>query len=324
MRTANILLCVYLACLTAAPMQLSFAGAIHAAPSSAQQPAFDSKGEHQDPPASCSADNTTPDDIAYATLLDPDADMLKRQHEFSELESLAKSGNLQALYCAGSLYRAGHILPHALVDRDLTKARLYLSHAAVNGKLEAMRKLAEIELVAKHPVEAMVWAQVFAHYEPLLEKMPPDLADKGPVADLLARTFDAFGSRDIKAVQRDVGAFMQQYDSTISAASKKTLQIQACPDNQMISAGEVQQPAGTNSGAFMDGQAKPGTAEFFLVFKPDGSVTKALPLDAVPDPELLRMLRPIAEQSRVRPSVVPARYALLPVAYTFGEAQVRK
>lgn len=73
-----------------------------------------------------------------APLLDTETPQADREQLFVEEEKLAQSGDGEAEYVIGSLYRIGQRT--SPLPRDLDKARLYLSNAAIHGDIEAMAK----------------------------------------------------------------------------------------------------------------------------------------------------------------------------------------
>lgn len=240
---------------------------------------------------------------AWAVILDPQQPLALRQQTLAELEKHAQDDDQGQLYLLGSLYEMGPHASGAPVAQDLDKATLYLGNAALRGSLLAMAKMAEIKLATRNYREAMIWAQVFAHYAMLLPdgERPSD----GYTAELVQRILDKLGRSSIPQVMPDVANFIAQHDASIRAGTSSHF------------GGTARQPKPkarsvvTPHGRFA---AHAGFADYLLVFRPDGSVAHAWLLDAVPDPALGETLRhyvsemtlPAATGSRLRYSWLPA------------------
>jgi len=243
-----------------------------------------------------------------APLLNPQTPQADRERLFAEEEKLAQSGDGGAQYIVGSLYRIGQ--PTSPLPRDLDKAHIYLSNAAIHGKVEAMAQTAEVELAAHNYQEAMNWAQIYGHYALLL---PEDhRPSEGYLAGLLARINEHFDSSKLPEVVRDLNVFIANYDAQIQAAQKEW---QAAP-SFMSSLSRRDREA---SLAVMESATASDFAEYLVAFKPDGTVENAWLLDSFPDTRMGTRLRTYAIAYRVSPASSEdgpgLRYGWVPVVY---------
>ncbi len=229
--------------------------------------------------------------MAWAVILDPHKPLALRRQTLAGLEEHAPDSDQHDLYLLGSLYQMGPKASGAPVPQDLTKATLYLGNAALRGSLLAMAKMAEIKLAEHKDREAMIWAQVFAHYVTQVpgDERPPE----GYVAELVQRILDRLGQAGMPQVMSDVAAFVAQHDAGILAG------LRAQSD------GKTARPQpGKHFLTMPPGRFAPqsGIADYLLVFRPDGSVADAWLLDAVPAPSLGETLH-----HYVRGMTLPAR-----------------
>jgi hypothetical protein len=240
-------------------------------------------------------------------ILDPQQPLALRRQTLAGLEKNAQDDDQGELYLLGSLYQMGPHASGAAVPQDLDKAALYLGNAALRGSLLAMAKMAEVDLATRKYREAMIWAQVFAHYAMLLPdgERPPG----GYTAELVQRIVDKLGRSSIPQVMPDVANFIAQHDASIRAGTSSHFGGKALPKPK-------ERHLVTPDRRFA---AQSGFADYLLVFGPDGSVAHAWLLDAVPDPVLGETLR-----HYVREMTVPVesadmgarlRYSWLPVMF---------
>jgi hypothetical protein len=217
---------------------------------------------------------------AWSVILDPQQPLAVRQQTLAGLEKQAADGDQGELYLLGSLYHMGPHASGAPVPQDLDKATLYLGNAALRGSLLAMAKMAEIKLDTRKYREAMIWAQVFAHYAMLLPdgERPPE----GYTAELVQRILDKLGRSSIPQVMPDVADFIAQHDASIRAGTSSHF------DAKTPRPKPKERSVTTPDGRFAP---QSGFADYLLAFRPDGSVAHAWLLDAVPDPALGESLR---------------------------------
>lgn len=244
---------------------------------------------------------------AWSVILDPQQPLAARQQTLAWLEKSAPDNDQHDLYLLGSIYRMGADASGAPVPRDLTKATLYLGNAALRGSLLAMAKMAEIKLAEHKYREAMIWAQVFAHYAMQVpdRERPPE----GYTAELVQRILDKLGRAGITQVMPDVASFVSRHDPGILAGLRSQSRGKATqpkPEKHFLV---------TPQGRF---PPLSGFADYLLVFRPDGTVEHAWLLDAVPGLMLGGTLR-----HYVREMTLPAvpgkgahvRYVWVPAMY---------
>ncbi|WP_157469144.1 hypothetical protein [Dyella thiooxydans] len=245
--------------------------------------------------------------MAWAVILDPHQPLDLRRQTLAGLEEHAPDDDQHDLYLLGSLYQMGPKASGAPVPQDLTKATLYLGNAALRGSLLAMAKMAEIKLAEHKDREAMIWAQVFAHYVTQVpgDERPPE----GYIAELVQRILDRLGQAGMPQVMSDVAGFVAQHDAAILAG----LRAQSRAKTPRPQSGEhfVTMPPGRFA-------PQSGIADYLVAFRPDGSVEHAWLLDAVPNPSLggalhhyvhgMTLPARSGEDGRLRYEWVPAMY----------------
>jgi hypothetical protein len=245
---------------------------------------------------------------AWSVILDPQQPLALRRQALAGLEQDARDGDQGELYLLGSLYQMGPRASGAPVPQDLEKATLYLGNAALRGSLLAMAKMAEIDLATRKYREAMIWAQVFAHYAMLLPdgERPPE----GYTAELVQRILDKLGRSSIPQVMPDVADFIAQHDAGIRAGTSSHFGGKAPRPKPN------ERPVVTPEGRFA---ARSGFADYLLAFRPDGSVAHAWLLDAVPDPALGETLRHYVREMTLPAESADAgdrlRYSWLPAMF---------
>jgi hypothetical protein len=248
---------------------------------------------------------------AWAVVLDPQQPLAVRRQTLAELEADAGNRDQGELYLLGSLYHMGPEASGAPVARNLDKATLYLGNAALRGSLLAMAKMAEIKLATRKYREAMIWAQVFAHYAMLLPdgERPPE----GYTAELVQRILDKLGRTAVAQLMPDVAGFIAQHDADIRAGINSHFGGKASQPTPK------RRPVVTPHGRF---SAHAGFADYLMAFRPDGSVAHAWLLDAVPDPALGETLHHYVNELTVPAepagAEAPLRYAWLPAMFDDG------
>jgi hypothetical protein len=259
-------------------------------------------------PAASAATDRGDSTAAWSVILDPHQPLAERQQALAKLEQDAQSDGQSELYLLGSLYHMGPHASGAPVPQDLDKATLYLGNAALRGSLLAMAKMAEIKLDTRKYREAMIWAQVFAHYAMLLPEgeRPPE----GYTAELVQRILDKLGRSSIPQVMPDVAAFIAQHDADIRAGTDSHF------DGKAVRPRPKERSVVTPNGRFAP---QSGFADYLLAFGPDGSVAHAWLLDSVPDPALGETLRHYVSEMAIpeQPAGTGARlrYAWLPAMF---------
>jgi hypothetical protein len=251
-------------------------------------------------------------------LLDEATAPAERQAVFDHIKHDALAGKAGAQFIVGTLYRIGKLLPVNLVDTNIDEAKKYLSSAAGHGYVNAMATMAEIELAAHHSMEAMLWAQLYGHYklERLDEKARPASQGDAYFADLLHRAEDAFDKKDKDQMQQYFGGFIAAHDADIRAGIDE--QFTRYSDGKTHS--KVSNLHYDGEMLRMGRQKMDVLAEYVVGFGPDGTATRAWQLDALPDYIAGKELRRVAMRMKVNASDDPdTRYAIVPLAYTFGQ-----
>ncbi len=145
-------------------------------------------------------------------VLDRHAPPAARQQALAAIDALAQNGNAAAQFLMGSLYMWGPRHPASLTPRDLGRAANYMSNAAVQGNLDAMAAMAEIEIDLHHPQPALVWAltDYYFHRHGPLQRKPHSY-----LAGLLLRTESAVPKAQHAGLIADANAFIQRYAGSI-------------------------------------------------------------------------------------------------------------
>lgn len=256
---------------------------------------------------------------ALARLFDPATPLEERHRLFSRYERLAKEGGYGAQYLVGSIYRLGDDAPAPVVARDFEQARVYLGNAALNGYQMAMAKMAELELADGHPLDAMVWAQVFGHYSGATDPRA-DKREFGYLADLLHRVSEKLDKTQMANVPAYVGQFIAQHDAQIRAATNSNA------DEAASSSDDLHRTFAPETYETMDHRRLPtGMADYVVAYDPEGHAQAAWLMDALPTLKVGRELRPIAMHTRVNPTPAAKalRYAFFPVIYDNGSYGIR-
>lgn len=157
--------------------------------------------------------------LLEAGLLDGNAPAEARRQAASELRRHADEGSRRARFILGSMLRAGDLIPGNPVERDLDRAAIYLSHAALDGRFDAMLVLAEIELERQRPLQALVWTQV---YLSVMLDGAQSRASFPYAARLIDRSREALARRDgilqDAVVQAHVQAFLDAHAERLASA----------------------------------------------------------------------------------------------------------
>jgi hypothetical protein len=236
------------------------------------------------------ADTEEPGRMAdLAQFLDKSTPTAQRQAIFTAWNDSALKGDPDAQYIVGSLYRRGDdIVPH-VVEHDTDQARRYLSTAAAHGRVLAMAKMAELELSADRPQDAMIWAQIFGYYRGWAGKAEnasaPTHDQRQPTMyfeDLLRRASERLrqkvGDQQTALVEQQVNAFIAAHDADVRL---QLWQLGIAPSwtgpqSKLVNAKNfhtVGVPIGIRD----------MVSEWVLDFGTDGSVKHALPFDALPN-----------------------------------------
>jgi hypothetical protein len=236
-----------------------------------------------------------------ARFLDPATATAQRHEIFSEWHRLALAGDVDAQYVAGSLYRRGDDIQPAVVARNDDLARRYLSTAAASGRVLAMAKMAELELADNHPLDAMIWAQVYGYYRGWVGNTVgnPSGSDKqagASVTTYFDREYDTHGKprpsiyfedllqRAQKKMADTQTPIVLQHVNDFIVAHDKDVRAHFVRDG-LSSAWKDEKIQFVNDKPVHGAQVNPlnSVSEWIMEFAADGSVQSARLFDAIPD-----------------------------------------
>jgi hypothetical protein len=262
-----------------------------------------------------------PASATLARMLDDHAPAAERQQLFADAENAAKAGDTEWQYIVGSLLdERSRTLPF---PHDPDKARIYLSNAAVHGKLFAMAKMAESELAAGNHQEAMNWAQIYGHY--LSRQSTDSRLAQDYLGELVARISKGLDSNKLTQVQADVTAFIAANDVSIQAGPKVFSGTAAMPHPDFTHSSflrmNVQKPQGSEG-------LRSCFADYLIAFRPDGAVEKTWLVDIVPNTLALDYLQSLAGMAKVSalPGATPGgplRFVFTSIIFDDGRYHVR-
>lgn len=244
----------------------------------------------------------------WAVILDPRIALATRQQTLQQLEKDTRINDQHTLYLLGSLYWMGQRASGAPVQRDPDQAAIFMSNAAVHGSLLGMAKMAEIELARHKYGEAMIWAQVYAHYAMQLPRS--ERPNEGYTAELVQRIIDKLGRAGVSEAMPQVANFIAAHDADIRAG------IDSDFGGHRLHPASKTRPYLTPDYRF---EPRSGIADYLLAFHADGSLAHAWLLDAMPDPALGAALQQHAREMTLPPAKAQAddglRYAWLPMMF---------
>lgn len=291
----------------------------------------------------------------HARLLDPEVPDDERGEHLSRLHTAAEE-SAAAQHLLGTLFRMGLDHPAQLLARDDAQARHWLGKAALGGELFAMAALAEMDLAAGKPMDAMVWSQLMLHY---VRKFPLQGSTKAPeyAVDLVFRSYQGLADRDpqakrrrqsqetLKAVSKaldeeilaNTNAFLARDGITIDAAFRaKALAKEeprernpVCPslhDNERWPLEVVRTAPGAHVVyvSTAPGMSRSGYGFFHVTVAPDGRITRVLMVNALPNVKYGKGLQATVEGLRFNAiEGAPERTALIPMSYSTGRVKVR-
>ena len=272
--------------------------------------------------APCHAQDDDDRQYGLEKLLDTRTPEQERQRIFDHYKAQALAGKTFSQYVVGSLFRVGKQLPANVVDRDFDQAKRYLSTAAAHGQLNAMAKMAEIELEEGRAMDAMIWAQVYGHYIIDSEKTPEKDRDPSAyLADLIVRVRQKFDDKQEAEMEQHLNAFVAAHDADIRAGMHDSEAASERSNlRKRIGNMHYQSDAGRLSNRKSD-----VLAEYIVAFKPDGSADNAWLLDALPNFLVGKELRTVAMRMKVdETDGTELRYAFAPIKYTFRQYKIVK
>lgn len=242
-------------------------------------------------------------------MLDASVPQAQRLKRFAHVIKLAEQGQVYAMDLAGTMFWQGTAIAGSPVKTNLQQARKLLAYAAVHGDVPAMAKMGELELKAGRTQQAMIWAQLYAHYlDPTLHARQRHGRRYAYASDLMQRIMDAGGKIDDN-VSKDVGNMVARYDNSIRAGILAVKQRRRSGNPRL-----VVQPTGNPSN---DERTLNGVADFMVAFNPDGSIKQAWLLASWPTDALGKMLRPWLKYARANSVDAGAgtRYLEVPITY---------
>lgn len=264
-----------------------------------------------DTPPAKAADDSDDSDRGLMEMVNPDTPLAERRKILAIFEHDAEMGDYYKQYIVGSIYRLGEHGAVPIVPQDLAKARRYLSNAAVNGYRTAMAKMAELELADHHPLDAMVWAQIYGYYTGVFDAKTP--RDKTSFyAELVYRISKWLPKKQMPTVVDDLNQFIANYDTHVRAGSKAI--------EEDYSRQSLTRTYAPSQADHADPSLPSGAADYVIAFRPDGTAAQAWLLDAMPTPEVGHSMREIAMRTRVTPDpgTKTLRYASMPVRFISG------
>lgn len=249
-------------------------------------------------------------------MLDASVPETQRLKLFAHVVKLAVAGQVQAQDLAGTMYWQGADITGSPVKTNLDQARKLLAYAAVHGDVLAMAKMSELELKAGHTQQAMVWAQLYAHYlDPTHHARQRHGRRYAYATDLMQRVMAAGGKID-DAISKDVANMVAQYDKPIRAG---ILAIKQRHRN-----GRTHLVIGPRGNPTNDQRTLNGVADFMVAFKPDGSIKKVWLLASWPTDTMGKMLRPWLKYTRANTVSDDAGMRYLEVPITYNSVKWRR
>ena len=251
-----------------------------------------------------------------AQFLDRSTPAPRRQEIFGAWRDAALAGDTDAQYVVGTIFRRGDSADPPLVARDADQARRYLSTAAGHGRLLAMAKMAELELAEDHPLEAMIWAQLYGVYRGWVRNENPtdygEHNEREPTLyfeDLLGRVSERMRQKLGSVQEQEV---LQQLNA-FTAAHDKDVRADLWRDGiapRWAGAGVKFKPRSGSRGLAVP--LRQMASEWVLEFGADGSLLKAEAFDALPNFVKASSHHSLASLSEMTPSKDGAseRYAL--------------
>ncbi|HEX7342130.1 MAG TPA: hypothetical protein VF269_07615 [Rhodanobacteraceae bacterium] len=242
-------------------------------------------------------------------MLDASAPQAERMQLFAHVVQLGVHGEVPALDLAGTMYWQGANIQGSPVKTDLAQARKLLAYAAVHGDVLAMAKLGELNLAAKQPQKAMIWAQLYAHY------LDPTRHARGfhgrmyaYASDLMQRTMHAGGKVD-DSVRTDVGNMIAKYDSSIRAGIDAFMEQRRSGKTHL-----VVHYMGHFNGEKVN---QNDVADYMVAFNPDGSIKKVWTLASWPNTHFAATTRTWLDHARANPAPASSgtRYLEIPIVY---------
>lgn len=263
---------------------------------------------------------------AASDPFEPTGDTDRRLAELATREGLADSLSETQVYGLGALYRLGRAHPAALVDQDLAKARRYLEQASLDGQVEALASLAELELTAGQPMQAMMWAQLFVKAMRVRDKG----RGLGYPAHILKRILAELPPGTREQQERALTAFMQvQGEKFRARLAQPKAPASDCRDSSkdwpvtlVTDRALLVRPKGRPALPLQS--ATSGFAMFHVLVAPDGTIASVRVVESVPSARMAQDLDALLREMHFNPvdAAAPPREVFVPLSLDAGEARL--
>lgn len=253
-------------------------------------------------------------------VLDPAQPMAVRQTALTAVRAAAQNGNGQAQFVLGSLYMWGPRHPAALLPKDLAKAQVYLSNAAVHGWPPAMAAMAEIELRMGHPEHASVWALIDYYFSGASH-----YTARGYLADLIHRCEQRLTKTQRDTALADANGFIASHLADIRAAQAATHKPSS-PACALRYASAHRRRLAEAPGWSGDVR-RSGDALFYVGVNRAGSVERVIPINSFPSWQVFRITRRMAYDTRFNPASAcdkALRWGIMPFDFGNGEYEFNR
>jgi hypothetical protein len=267
-------------------------------------------------PGFASADDAKPMYHELVDVLDASRPAAERQAALDEYRKRALAGDVSAQYFIGSLYHIGDGAPGNLLAKNTDEAARFLGAAATHGALDAMAKMAEIEIARGRTrgLDAMVWTQAYLYYIKQSDRYSEAMREgAGYPADLLYRATAIYDASKDEEMKQDLASFIATHNDAILAGMRKHIERSGASKTQ-AAVSKIDYRAAVSA---LPAHYADNLTEYVVAFDRNGSATDAWLLDSVPETQLGRDLRAVAMRMRVNTVDEPAvRYAILPLQFS--------
>ncbi len=255
------------------------------------------------------------------SVLQSNGSTAARDKALQVLTERANKGNDFAQFTLGSLYQWGQRDPDSPVHRDLVKASLYLANAATHGAYAplAMAAMAEINLLRDKPLQATIWAQMYAYYGRVA-----DGRIGGYAAELLNRCFQVLPKGSMSEVRNGVRNLQALYGKRIRAGVKMYNSLNEAGGMHLRTATKDLKMSRPMTYAELP---VAGIALYIVAFGPDGRVQKTWQINAMPRWQLGRQLRHNVRSFEAvggQANTDGLRYATVPVIFYDGRFAAKR
>lgn len=230
-------------------------------------------------------------------LLDPDQPGEARATELQLLKAAADRGEHPARCLLGRIGLHRQLAPSTGVEGEYGDPTAYLNGCVLGGDLDAMLVLAEVELRANKPLEAMIWVQAYLKLASYFGKNVVNGAAPYK-AGLIARIEHAyFGKRpDNNEIQEYVAGLLAQHGKRIVSNCEKggcawlAAILPPQPEVELKSTGSSTSMAGRFTRDSTAARDELTYATFLLAIDESGRTARVLTIEAYPSPRAARDL----------------------------------